>query len=160
MIAAARRFDRRLLLGILFICASGVLFPIMNGAAKFLGGEYNSLQVSWARAFGHIVFMLAAFLPRHGLALLRTRRPGVQLIRSLMLFLSNLCFFFALTYIPVAKAAAISMTSPLIVALLAWLDPQRLRRPRQVRASEVVAPPTVASVSSPPLAREEGGVPL
>lgn len=47
-----------------------------------------------------------------------------------------------------------------LVALLAWLDPQRLRRPRQVRASEVVAPPTVASVSNPPLAREEGGVPL
>lgn len=114
------RFDRRLILGILFICASGVLFPIMNGAAKFLGSEYSSLQVSWARAFGHIVFMLAAFLPRHGVALLRTRRPGVQLLRSLMLFLSNLCFFFALTYIPVAKAAAISMMSPLIVALLAW----------------------------------------
>jgi len=117
---AAKGFDRRLILGILFICTSGVLFPIMNGAAKFLGSEYSSLQVSWARAFGHIVFMLAAFLPRHGVAMLITRRPGVQLFRSLMLFLSNLCFFFALTYIPVAKAAAISMTSPLIVALLAW----------------------------------------
>ncbi len=109
-----------MLLGIAFICTSGVLFPVMNGAAKLLGAEYNSLQVSWARAFGHIVFMLAAFAPRHGLAMLHTRRPGVQITRSLMLFLSNLCFFFALTYIPVAKAASISMTSPLIVALLAW----------------------------------------
>jgi drug/metabolite transporter (DMT)-like permease len=107
-------------LGILFICLSGLLFPMMNGAAKLLGADYASLQVSWARAFGHVVFMLAAFLPRHGLALLRTRRPGLQLARSATLFCSNLCFFFAISFIPIAKAAAISMTAPLIVALLAW----------------------------------------
>jgi drug/metabolite transporter (DMT)-like permease len=48
------------------------------------------------------------------------RRPLVQFARSLMLFLSNLCFFFAITFIPLAKAATISLTAPLIVALLAW----------------------------------------
>ena len=108
------------LLGVLFICLAGLLFPMMNGAAKTLGADYASLQVSWARAFGHVVFMLAAFLPRHGLGLLRTRRPGLQLARSATLFCSNLCFFFAVTFIPIAQAAAISMTAPLIVALLAW----------------------------------------
>ncbi len=115
-----RHFDRHLLVGIIFMCGSGVVFPIMNGFAKVLGAEYSTLQVSWARAFGHVVFMLAVFLPRHGLGLLRTRRPGVQAIRSMMLFLSNLCFFFAITFIPIAQAASISMTAPLLVALLAW----------------------------------------
>lgn len=112
--------DRRLLLGIGFMCLTGLLFPVMNAFAKILGADYSSLQVSWARAFGHIVFMLAAFLPRHGLGMLRTRRPGTQLLRSAMLFASNLCFFYAITFIPIAKAAAISLTAPLIVALLAW----------------------------------------
>ena len=107
-------------LGILFICLSGLLFPIMSGFAKLLGAEYSSLQVSWARAFGHIIFMLAAFLPRYGIGMLRTRRPGIQLLRSACLFTSNLCHFYAITFIPIAKAAAISLTSPLIVALLAW----------------------------------------
>jgi drug/metabolite transporter (DMT)-like permease len=118
--ALPARFDRRLLLGILFMCGSGVTFPVMNGVAKLLGSHYSSLQVSWARAFGHVIFLLAAFLPRHGLALLRTRRPLIQLTRSSLLFASNLCFFFAITFIPMAKAASISMTAPLIVALLAW----------------------------------------
>ena len=36
-----------------------------------------------------------------------------------MLFLSNLAFFFAIGFIPIAQAAAISMTAPLIVAILA-----------------------------------------
>ena len=118
--AAWRAPAQDTLLGILFICLAGLLFPMMNGAAKTLGEDYSSLQVSWARAFGHVVFMLAAFLPRHGLGLLRTRRPALQLARSATLFCSNLCFFFAVTFIPIAKAAAISMTAPLIVALLAW----------------------------------------
>jgi drug/metabolite transporter (DMT)-like permease len=111
---------QRILLGIIFMCLSGLLFPIMSSFAKLLGAEYSSLQVSWARAFGHILFLLAAFLPRYGLRVLRTKRPGVQLLRSAMLFTSNLCHFFAITFIPIAKAAAISLTAPLIVALLAW----------------------------------------
>lgn len=111
--------DRRILFGILFICGSSAVFPVMNGFAKTLGSEYPSLQVSWARAFGHVVFLLCAFLPRHGLGLLRTRRPLAQLARSGLLFTSNLCFFFAITFIPIAQAASISQTAPLIIALLA-----------------------------------------
>lgn len=114
------RHDRSLLLGIAFICISGVLLATMNGVAKLLGEHYNSLQVSWARAFGHIVFMSLAFLPRYGTAMLRSRRPGLQLTRSALLFSSNICFFFAITFIPIAEAASISLTAPLIVALLAW----------------------------------------
>jgi drug/metabolite transporter (DMT)-like permease len=112
---------QRILAGILFMCGAGVLFPVMNGFAKFLGESgYDSLQVSWARAFGHILFMLAAFVPRFGLGMLRTRRPGTQLLRSALLMTSNLSFFFAIITIPIAKAASISLTAPLVVALLAW----------------------------------------
>ena len=112
--------DRRLVMGVLFMCGSGVLFPVMNGVAKMLGADYNTVQISWARAFGHVLFLLIAFLPRHGVGLLRTRRPLLQVLRSLLLFLSNLCFFFAVSFIPIAQAASISMTGPLVVALLAW----------------------------------------
>jgi len=44
----------------------------------------------------------------------------LQLFRSAMLFTSNLNFFYAISFIPLAKAAAISLAAPLIVALLAW----------------------------------------
>jgi len=111
---------QRVFLGILFMCATGLLFPLMSAAAKLLGEEYSSLQVSWARAFGHIVFLLALFLPRFGLRVLQTRRPALQLARSGLLFTSNLCAFAALTFIPLAKSAAISLAAPLFVAVLAW----------------------------------------
>lgn len=99
---------------------AGLLFPVMGGFAKLLGQDYSSLQISWARAFGHILFLTALFLPRMGLSLFRTRRPLLQLFRSGMLFTSNLNFFYAISFIPLAKAAAISLAAPLIVAALAW----------------------------------------
>jgi drug/metabolite transporter (DMT)-like permease len=114
--------SQRILAGILFMCGAGLLFPIMSGFAKFLGEDgYSSLQVSWARAFGHIVFMLAFFVPRFGLRMLKTRRPLIQLLRSSMLFMSNATNFFAITFIPLAKTASISLMAPLLVVPLARL---------------------------------------
>ena len=110
---------QRILLGILFVCMAGACFAFMLSAAKVLGAHYSSLQVSWARAFGHIVFLLIAFLPRHGLGVLRTRRPVTQLVRSALLFTSNLLSFLALAFIPLAKQVSISQTAPLIVTMLA-----------------------------------------
>ena len=112
---------QRILAGILFMCGAGLLFPIMGGFAKFLGESgYSSLQVSWARAFGHIVFMLAFFVPRFGLRMLKTRRPLIQLLRSALLFSSNATNFFAIIFIPLAKTASISLMAPLLVVPLAW----------------------------------------
>src|SRR3954453_11866243 len=115
-----RQWDRDLLLGVLFICLSGVTSPLMNGFAKLLGESYSSLQVSWARAFGHVMFMLIAFVPRFGLRMLRTRRLGRHLVRSSCLFISNLAYFIAIGFIPIGKAASINMIGPLLVAALAW----------------------------------------
>lgn len=121
MDSAAASNRQRILAGILFMCGAGLLFPVMTGFAKFLGADgYNSLQVSWARAFGHILFMLAVFVPKFGLRMLRTKRPVTQMMRSTMLFTSNATMFFAVIFIPLAKTASISLMAPLIVVPLAW----------------------------------------
>ena len=116
----AGRVDRRILFGIFFMCGTGLLFPVMGGLAKILGSDYSSLQVSWARAFGHIVFMLIFFVPKFGLRMLRTRRLGTQMARSALLFASNATHFYAITFIPIAKAASISLMAPLVVVPFAW----------------------------------------
>ena len=121
--------DRRVLFGILFICGAGILFPVMNGFAKFLGSDYNSIQVSWARAFGHIVFMLAAFVPRYGLGMLRTHRPFFQIGRSALLSLSNLSFFFAIGmnfFMEVAKMRAARLLWAKLMKEFGPKDPRSL----------------------------------
>jgi drug/metabolite transporter (DMT)-like permease len=119
---ASAQTRQRVIAGILFMCGAGLLFPVMSGFAKFLGHDgYDSLQISWARAFGHIVYMLVVFVPRFGVGMLKTRRLGTQLFRSLMLFISNASSFLSITFIPLAKAASITMMAPFFVLPIAWL---------------------------------------
>lgn len=111
---------RRVLLGIGLMCLAGTLFPFMNAFGKILGHDYNTLQVSWARFFGHVVFTIALFLPSRGISMFITRQPKIRLARSMIQCLSNCLFVAAIVYQPLANAAAIGMMGPLIVAVLAW----------------------------------------
>lgn len=109
----------RPLMGILFMCLTGTFFPIMNGIAKLMSRDYTSEQVVWARTVSHLVFVLILFMPKSGWRIVLTRRPGVQFTRSCLLMGSTFLFFTAIKSVPIAQAAAISFTAPLIVVLLA-----------------------------------------
>jgi drug/metabolite transporter (DMT)-like permease len=104
--------------GILLMCAGVAMFPFMNAAVKLLGPHYPVAQIVWARFTGHLIVMLIVFLPRYGRRLLATRRPGVQIGRSLLMLVSNMMFVVAITRVPLATASAIGFTSPLIVTAL------------------------------------------
>ena len=100
----------RPLTGILFMCLAGCLLPAMNGVAKLMSQGYASEQVVWARTVSHLVFVLALFAPQAGWRILRTRRPGVQFLRSCLLIASTFLFFSAIKSVPIAQAASISRT--------------------------------------------------
>ena len=104
--------------GILLMCAGVSTFPFMNAAVKLLSPHYPSAQITWARFTGHLVVMLVIFLPRYRWALLRTRRPTVQIGRSVLMLVSNLVFVMAIGSVPLATASAIGFTSPLLVTAL------------------------------------------
>src|SRR5438477_452800 len=67
---------------------------------------------------GSDLVMLLVFLPQYGRRLLATRRPAVQIGRSLLMLVSNMMFVVAITRVPLATASAIGFTSPLIVTAL------------------------------------------
>jgi drug/metabolite transporter (DMT)-like permease len=104
--------------GILMMCAGVSLFPFMNAAVKLLGARYPVGEIVWARFTGHLLVMLAIFLPQYGARLLATRRPGVQIARSLLMLASNALFVVAIARVPLATASAIGFTSPLMVTAL------------------------------------------
>ena len=117
--APASPGNRDTLIAFLFMGVSITLLPFMNVAAKYLSVEYPTTMVLWARYTGHLVFMMAMFMPRRGIGLLRASRPGVHIVRSLLMFVSTVCFFTALRWIDVPTASAINFTGPLIVTALA-----------------------------------------
>src|SRR5215203_4828643 len=98
---------------------AAVFLPLLNAAVKYLSGRYPVLELLWARYAGHLAFMLVVFAPRRGLTLLRSTRPLLQVSRSTLFCVSTFGMFYALGFLPLATAAAISFTAPLVVTALA-----------------------------------------
>lgn len=104
--------------GIMYMCLTVALIAIQEAMAKFLGESLPMLQVIGARYLGHIVLMAVILMPRHGLTLLKSRHPGMQISRSILLLIDTGLFFFSLTLIGLAEATAIFFSVPILVALL------------------------------------------
>jgi drug/metabolite transporter (DMT)-like permease len=111
--------SNRPLLGIGLMCVAGTVLPFMNGFGKLLAQDYPPEQIIWARLVSHLLWVMALFVPRIGLALFHTRRPGLQVARSMTMLISTTLFFFALPFIGLAKASVINFVSPFLVMLLA-----------------------------------------
>ena len=105
--------------GILFMCAASAIFPIMNAMVKHLSAELPTAEIVWARNLSHFVFVTLIFAPRRGWRLAATQRLGSQILRSCFLLGSNVFYFTAIAYVPLAEASAISFISPFLVALIA-----------------------------------------
>lgn len=117
---AAPRRETRVRRAIAFVVLATTFFVTMNAGVKLLRPHLPTVELIWARTLGHLVFVFALFAPSHGgWRLLVTRRPGLQLLRSLMLLTSTSLFFTALGFVPLADATAVSFTAPLVVVALA-----------------------------------------
>ncbi|SVC12060.1 uncharacterized protein METZ01_LOCUS264914, partial [marine metagenome] len=73
------------LAGILLAMGAIVLFCLMDLQAKYLGQTLHVTQIVWARYFGLFIILMVLFAPRRGLGLVRSKRPVLQWIRSLLL---------------------------------------------------------------------------
>ena len=62
--------------------------------------------------------MAGIFLPQSGLRVLRSKRPGMQVVRALCLLGTSLFFTTALHYIPLAEATAVNFLAPILVTAL------------------------------------------
>jgi drug/metabolite transporter (DMT)-like permease len=102
------------------MCVACALFPVQNAVVKLLTSIYPFQEVVWVRLATHLVLMCVVFMPRRGLALLRTRAPVQQVICSAGLLGATFFFFSAAKSVGVTEAIAISFISPLVVTFLAW----------------------------------------
>lgn len=107
-----------LLRGVLLIMLSVFLFSAMDTLAKMMLKTYPLPPLIWARYTVHFAFMLVLFAPRMGFSLIRTQRPGMQILRGLLLVTSTAFFYLSLQHLPLAEAAAITFVAPVLVSAL------------------------------------------
>jgi drug/metabolite transporter (DMT)-like permease len=92
-------------------------FGCLDTISKLLVAHYPAPALVWLRYLLQTLVMTAVFLPRMGLALVRTSSPVLQLVRGLMLVLSSVVFVVALGHMKIAEVASIVFLAPIIVAL-------------------------------------------
>lgn len=123
---------RSRLIAIGLICSAVAFFALLDSSAKWLSGYMDPVQVVFARYAGSMVLVLMLINPWSHPGVLRTRRPWLQGMRSLLLLGSTVLNFFALKYLQLAETVSISFAGPLLVALVAgpllgeWPGPRRL----------------------------------
>ena len=106
--------------GIVFMCLTAiVVFPLLNGLVKYLlSNDYSIVQIMWMRSIVHMVWMLALFLPYGGIRLLRSNRPGLQLVRSSLQCIALVLYIIALSHAPLTAVTMAFFTAPLMVVAL------------------------------------------
>lgn len=103
--------------GIFWMCSSMLLFVCMDGATKYLIRTYPIAEVIWVRFVFHLLFMVPLMAGRFPV-LAKTRSPGLQVLRGVMVILTNVAIIVALQVLPLAEVSVLSSVSPLIVTAL------------------------------------------
>jgi drug/metabolite transporter (DMT)-like permease len=103
--------------GLWFMTAGFASFSCADTMAKVLTADYHPVQIAWTRQFGVVAVVLVVLLLK-GPALFKSVAPGIQLVRGLCATVSAVSFIFAIRYVPLADAVAVSFIAPFIVTAL------------------------------------------
>jgi drug/metabolite transporter (DMT)-like permease len=105
--------------GVALMCAAVALFSALDTIAKFLSGHMDTLQVVAVRFISAFFIALLFSNPISRPGLLRTARPGLQVLRALMLVSTTIFNFLAFRYLQLDEALAILFATPFLVAIAA-----------------------------------------
>jgi drug/metabolite transporter (DMT)-like permease len=125
-------------MGSAWMLVAGASFAFMGVLVKLGGHWFSSQELVFYRSIFGLLMVLALLVLRQGSSGLR-RLTGVHLRlhlrRGLVGFTALVCFFYALTRLPLSVAVTLNYTSPLFLALMmpAWLK----ERPRPAQYAAV-----------------------
>ncbi len=109
-------------LAIALILLTGFVLAGMDATAKYLALEVPIAMVIWGRYFFHTVITFSIYAGKtRSLSFLRTRKPGLQLIRAAALFGATSCMYVAITRMQLGDASAIQFLAPVLVTALSGL---------------------------------------
>ena len=100
---------------IIFSLLGWMMLPVMDGFAKYLSADLPVLQITWARYFFTVAFTFPVMFFFYNKQLVWSDKPKLQILRGLILLCANICFFYAISIIPLAKALTLAFVAPLIV---------------------------------------------
>lgn len=118
MTARTARAER--MVGIALMCGVGAFFTSLDACVKSLAqAGIDPLLTIFMRYAVGVGLVSLVLNPVTSPGVLRTRRPGLQVLRSLLLFCTTALNFLALRHLQLTETLSIAFAAPLLVALLA-----------------------------------------
>lgn len=111
--------SRHTLRGVALMLAALLCFALLDATSKHLTQTFSVPLLVWARYGIHCLLMLVLLAPSMRWQLVRTRRPGAQVVRALLLVAVSGLAMAAFQLMPLAEATALLFVTPLFVSLLA-----------------------------------------
>jgi len=108
----------RPLLGVSLVLSAVFIFACMDATGKHLAQSFPVPFFLAARYIVNLLLIIVVFVPKHGWALLATKRTWLVILRGVALASSSLFAGFALKAMPVAETTAIIYLAPFGVMLL------------------------------------------
>jgi len=102
---------------ILNLSAWAVL-PFMDTIAKYLSAEISFFQITWARYFFTVAWTLPFMFFFFRKNIKWSENPKLQILRGTTLLLANVCFFYSISVISMAKALTLAFVAPLVTTAL------------------------------------------
>jgi len=115
---APRRPDN--LRGLLLMALAFFVFAAADTQAKFLTGSFHPMQIVWTRQLGLLTGVVVLLILK-GPSILKTRHPSLQVLRGMLAVISATAFIYALRYVPLADAVAVSFVAPFMVTIMGAL---------------------------------------
>lgn len=119
MPAATPKVARPHLQGIALMVLAMIALATMDGIAKYLTETYSIPQILCVRFWIFLAFALILARPAGVTKAIRSPRPGLQIVRSLMLMVEMATFILAFSLLPLADVHAVAAVTPLIAMALA-----------------------------------------
>ena len=94
------------------------ILPFMDAIAKYLSTDISFFQITWARYFFTVFFTLPFMFFFFKENLTWSENPKLQIFRGLTLFSANICFFYSISVISMAKALTLAFVAPLVTTAL------------------------------------------
>jgi drug/metabolite transporter (DMT)-like permease len=105
--------------GIKYMLLASLMFAFMGAFAKLASQNLPSLEVVFFRNIAGVILISLAILKKP--LNQKGGKPLLLLFRGSMGFLALLSFFYLIAHIPLGDAMTWSKTSPIFVAVFAWL---------------------------------------
>jgi drug/metabolite transporter (DMT)-like permease len=121
--------------GLIYMALAFFLFAASDAQVKVLTSSLHPIQIVWTRQLGLLLGVLI-LLAIKGPQILRTRHPVLQITRGVLAVFSAVFFVFAISYVPLADAVAVSFVAPFMVTVMGALF---LREPVGIRRWSAIA---------------------